>query len=479
MGLCYVIAQNYYFSTKQKVKRLHGASTGFNTMYSPRSHRVSHTMPKTKQNKSKSVSSAGKVKSLEAKINNLVLQNKKPKTQRQNNSKATPFATTGSVLGRSIGGMFGNSAIGAVAGRWLGSGIGSIFGSGDYQQMGTSPKYNVITNGSQMPQFDTTKQTNIVCHREYLGDIQGTAGFVNASYPLNPGMSQTFPWLSTVAQNYQEYRIHGIVFEFRSLITDFITSGAPGVVIMATNYNADSPIYATKQQMENSEFAVSVKPTINMMHGVECALSSTVLPQKFVRSGAIGPNQDLRLYDLGNFQFATQQNPVQDIGELWVSYCIEFYKPIIPIDVGGEVQSFHTGRGSVITAAPLGSIQFSNTGSLLATVTSNSILTWFAQPQQSYIITLNWTGALTALVVAPTINVIGLSSATLLANDATSEIVAPAAVATTASLSMILTFKCNLLNPGNVSITFLSNGVFPTTSFVDVFVNELDNGVTN
>jgi hypothetical protein len=188
-------------------------------------HDVSNTMANknNKKTKAKNSNSGSKVKALEARVNQLTL--KSGKQRQKKSSNGTPFANLGAMAGGALGGMFGQAGLGAGVGKWLGSGIGSIVGSGDYQQMGSSPKYNVITNGSQIPQFSSLRQTNVVCHREYLGDIQGTAGFNNTAYPLNPGMSQTFPWLSTVAENFQEYRIHGLVFEFRSLITDFVTSG--------------------------------------------------------------------------------------------------------------------------------------------------------------------------------------------------------------------------------------------------------------
>ncbi len=303
----------------------------------------------------------------------------------------TPFRTTGGIIGNKLGGMFGNAAFGKQAGKWLGTGIGSIFGSGDYSLAGSMPSYNVLCNGAQIPQFDTTRQTNIVCHREYLGDITGTTGFNLTGYALNPGLSSTFPWLSTIAANYQEYRFHGVIFEFRPLITDFVTSGAPGVVVMATNYNADAALYTSKQEMENSEFAVSVKPTVDLIHGIECAVGQTALPHRYVRTGAPDSGEDLRLYDWGNFQFATQANPTQNLGELWVSYCVEFFKPILPnptTSLRSGVAGFMS-RSGVSDASPLGTASLQLTGNLALTVAATTI-TFTANPQEVYMITFQY-----------------------------------------------------------------------------------------
>ncbi len=393
-------------------------------------------------------------------------QNMQPK-------KSKPFSEAGSIVGNAVGSMFGNAKIGKGIGRFLGSGIGSIFGSGDYSLVGPQPKYNVLTNSTQIPKFDTTKQTNIVCHREYLSDINGTAGFNNTAYPLNPGIATTFPWLATVAQNYQEYVFHGVVFEFRPLITDFVTGGAPGVVIMATNYNADAPVYTSKQQMENSEYAVSVKPTNALMHGVECAINQTILPQRYVRTGNVPVGQDLRLYDYGNFQFATQANPIQDLGELWVTYCVEFHKPILPIDVGGDVNSAHVFRTSVSTGSPFGLIQVVNNGSLAVTV-SGTAITFLAQPQQQYLVNFSYTAlgggninsgpvpVLTGLALRPYYQ--GSGSTSIQAGAGTTTLVYDAIVV------------CTLLNPGLVTIT--STGFNTTASAtVDLVITELDDTI--
>lgn len=267
--------------------------------------------------------------------------------------KQTPFADAGQIAGNALGTMFNQPWMKGV-GRWLGSGIGAIFGSGDYTMVGQTPQYNVLTNGAQVPQFKTGNKTNVICHREYLGDINGSTVFTNHRYRLNPGDPKTFPWLSTIAAQYQQYRFHGIIFEFRPLITDFVTSGAPGVVVFATNYNADAPKYTSKIQMENSEYAVSVKPTTGLIHGVECAPGETPVKQLYVRTGKVPEGQDLRLYDLGQTQFATQQNPNQILGELWVSYCVEFFKPQLNDDIASHVQSYRETRGSPTSFSPFG-----------------------------------------------------------------------------------------------------------------------------
>lgn len=423
-------------------------------------------MPNRKRSRAKKATSNAQVNALVKSVKQLSVKPKKSK----------PFRDTGGVIGNRIGGMFGNASIGRGIGRWLGTGIGSIFGSGDYTLSGSAPAYNVIANGSQIPKFDTTRQTNVVCHREYLGDILGTAAFNNRQYPLNPGMSTTFPWLSTLAASYQEYKFHGLIFEFRSLITDFVTAGAPGVIVMSTNYNADAPVYLNKQQMENAEFAVSTKPTINLMHGVECADRQTILPQRYVRSSSPPAGQDLRLYDLGNFQFATASNPIQDLGELWVSYCVEFFKPIQAsvTDVPGVGE--HTRRNVVAAANPLGTGVIFQNGGENVTFQSDRVIITNAPVGINYKIDYYWGGTASAFTFPGA--ALGANTATvnLFNNGTSSSQTSPSVAATVtqfAEHSIVITNSSTI--PADISHILLPGGAFPTgTAYVEIWVTQLD-----
>lgn len=382
--------------------------------------------------------------------------------------KATPFRDTGGIIGTAVGGMFGNKNFGRGVGKWLGTGIGSVFGSGDYTLAGATPSYNVLANGNQIPKFSSSSQTNIVCHREYLGDISGTTAFNINSYPLNPGSTATFPWLSSIAINYQQYKFHGLIFEFRSLLTDFVTSGTPGVVVMATNYNADDTLYTSKQEMENSEFALSVKPTLSLMHGVECADQQTFAPIKFVRDTSIVSSEDLKTYDLGNFMLATQGNPLVGLGELWVTYCVEFFKPILPDVVALDIRSGHVQRTTVIAANPLGLIQTSSLTNIGLT-TSATTVQWTGIVGQKYELTVNWKGV-AGIRTVPGASISNGSFIPYYADGATSQST-PAAGATDTNQCFNAFILCTAAGP--LVITFNAGGVFPATQTVDITVTTL------
>jgi len=180
-----------------------------------------------------------------------------------------------------------------------------------------------------------SKSSVRIRHREYLQDVQTTIGFNNLTYQINPANAACFPWLSAIAQNFQEYRFHGLVFHYVSLSSDALssTNTALGAVIMSTDYNAGNNPYASKQAAENSEFTVSSRPSSSVIHGIECDPQVTInqghLYVSSFNNGSIPTGQDIKTYNMGLFQFITQGSQAQaTAGELWVSYDIELLKPI-------------------------------------------------------------------------------------------------------------------------------------------------------
>lgn len=392
---------------------------------------------------------------------------------------STPFADAGAIVGQRVGQLIGYPMLKGV-GRWLGGGIGSILGSGDYQMLGSTPKYNVLTSDVQVPQFSVTRQTNIVCHREYLGDISGTTAFTTSRYVLNPGNPSTFPWLSVVAQNYQEYRFHGLIFEFKSLLTENVTAGTPGSIIISTNYNAaNAPNYTTKQQMENTEYAVSTKPTASMIHGVECALDQTSIPIKFIRAGAGATQvgQDSRLYDLGLTQIATSGNPTVAIGELWVSYCVELFKPTEPVTLGGDIMTGFAHRTTFNATNPLGTVNVAANGTL-GIVTSPTLISWVAAPGEYFLLTVTWSGTTAAAVQVPSPTLSGLSYNPMFGNGY-GNWTCPSGGASSLFMNYSLSLATTITTPGVVSLTLGTGGTFPSgTTDVVILVTQLDNSVS-
>jgi len=210
---------------------------------------------------------------------------------------------------------------------------GKVRGFGGYKIQQNS----LQTGGLSPPQIVNSihQGSVIVRHREFIGDITGNATFTNSQFPLNPGLFNSFPWLSQIAGAFEQYRWRGLIFEYKSTSVDSLITGqatpSMGSVIMATDYNSpDGNQFIDKLTMENAEFSNSCRPSHNMIHPIECKNSLNPLTRLWIRNGGISANQDLRLYDLGSFNIATvgfpTGGPFSSVGELWATYEIEFYK---------------------------------------------------------------------------------------------------------------------------------------------------------
>jgi len=251
-------------------------------------------------------------------------------------------------FGASAGGIAASSLVphpaaagaGASAGRYLGSQISRILGFGDYSVTSNtlSTVGKAIMPGESVPDFGVKGNETRVRHREYLNDIvvpSSPTAFTNLSYTINAGDTATFPWLASIATQYQQYKFNGLIFEFKTLSSDITAGGALGAVILATNYDVLDTAFADKIHMENSQYAVSAKPSCSQIHTVECAPDETASKLYYVRSpgSSSSVSQDARFFDLGKFQLATSGLPSSAgvvLGELWVSYDVSLYKPEIP-----------------------------------------------------------------------------------------------------------------------------------------------------
>lgn len=232
----------------------------------------------------------------------------------------------------SVENFFGN--VGQKAGRFLGRGAVNlaerILGGGDYSVKSNS----IMTDSSATATFASRGYSTRVSHREYIGDVSGSVGFVNNTYHLNPGNAALFPWLSRLARFYEEYEMHGLVLQFITTSSVLGASGNPnlGAVIMATSYDVVDPAFPNKQVMESYQFSTSVVSSANACHPVECAPQLTTFPRRYTRDPLepLPNNVDLRCYDMGLFQIATQGQPsTGTIGELWITYDCSFLKPRI------------------------------------------------------------------------------------------------------------------------------------------------------
>jgi len=310
----------------------------------------------------------------------------------------------GTQLGGRIGSYIGEG-LGNLAQNALVSLVGnSITGFGDYQVKSNvllAPEPPIMIN-------DSVRGGVLIRHREFLQDIitSSTIGAFNLdSFPVNAAMERTFPFLSQIAANYEQYSLEGCIFEFRSMSADALnsTNTALGSVIMASNYDSLDINFTSKSEMENYEFGMSCKPSCNMMHPIECAPRQTTITELYTRNGSAPANSDLRLYDWCNTQIATVgfQAASVNIGELWVTYQVRLLKPKLFASLGEFNNVAKITRSDWTNALPLGNLssQTIYSNSLGITLGGTQMFLPISGSPQSYYVRVSWLSAAAGVAV--------------------------------------------------------------------------------
>lgn len=370
-------------------------------------------------------------------------------------------------------------SLGATLGGWLGHGahqiIKAVTGFGDY-----NIQYNSLMGGVEPPELVNNKRSGgiLVRHREYIQDIIGSTNFTIDKLAINPGLVNSFPWLSTIAGSFEEYKLRGLIFEFKSMSSDAVlssgTNSALGTVIMATQYNSLSPIFPDKKTMENYEFANSSKPSCSFLHPVECKQSINPVQELYVRTG--NPTSgDIRLYDLGDFYIATQGQQADGgvIGELWATFEIEFYKPKLLNAIGYNLLTDHWQLKTVSNTNPLGTTSSLATGSELGSaVISGKYLSFPNQLSDgNFLINYIVTGG-SSSPVFPTLTYGNCIPLQIWLNDGALN----ALVANTNIMCILLIVQINDIE---AQIEFGSDGTLPTSVTAgDLWITQINGEIT-
>lgn len=175
------------------------------------------------------------------------------------------------------------------------------------------------------PMISMTKNATRIHHTELIGTISGSQNFtVQRTIQLNPGLATSFPWLSTQAQSWEQYR-------FSSLNVHYISRSAAtaaGSIMLVPDYDVlDAP--------PSSEIiAMSYKDARdeNVWRSFAIRLDQRAMfptgNRKYVRLGLVS-NADLKTYDVAALNVCTigTIDNTTSIGKIYLEYTVEFFVP--------------------------------------------------------------------------------------------------------------------------------------------------------
>lgn len=187
----------------------------------------------------------------------------------------------------------------------------------------SAPIAKAVGQKVREPRITQSDRCTRIVHRELVGTVTGTTSFgVFNSYELNPGLSSTFPWLSSQADSWEQYRFRYLRFRYvpRCATTTI------GSVMMAPDYDAlDAPPSSELTAMSYRE-ATEDAPWKEQVCGLNPSSMFPAGPRKYVRSGLVAG--DLKTYDAGVMHVCTtEESDTSALGKLWVEYDVEFFVP--------------------------------------------------------------------------------------------------------------------------------------------------------
>jgi len=158
----------------------------------------------------------------------------------------------------------------------------------------------------------------VIKHREYISDVSGNTTFGATSCQVQPGMAATFPWLSSIAGNFEKYRIRKLSLQY----VNVAATSERGRVTLAFDRDPLDADPVTKVDLFS--YSGAVEGSVWSPLSLNIPVGSTSL---FTRSGTV-TGTDLKTYDLGKLVVGVSNTAdTATIGELFLSYEIELTIP--------------------------------------------------------------------------------------------------------------------------------------------------------
>jgi hypothetical protein len=170
----------------------------------------------------------------------------------------------------------------------------------------------------------------LISKEEPIGVIasNNSAAFgVLATYVINPGQVATFPLLALEAADYETYRFELLEFFTVPLVSEYATGGQTGEIAVAVNFNASLPQPASQTAALTLEPVDANLPCLPLEITCPKAQMFKQSNAKFVRTGNLPGQSDIKEYDVGNLYVtgeglsATQFN----VCRLFVRYRVRLF----------------------------------------------------------------------------------------------------------------------------------------------------------
>jgi hypothetical protein len=264
--------------------------------------------------------------------------------------------------------------------------------------------YSGLIN-NQEPRFSAYQGGLRVRHSEYVGDLvsTGTSLFsLSGAYPINPGLTGTFSWLSNVAANFEWYRFEKLKFYTRTLLP---TSTAGGIY-MSIDYDSYDDVILSKAAFMASPSAGSGPIWASVCVEFD-ARNADAYKKRLIRvlsgSSVTAPNS----YDAGRMFVAFDNYSGATPGDLMVEYDVVLFTPQIgPNDSVADSERLSISLTQPgLTSALVSSAGNYDIAEIVTSTTANTGKLMFKTPGQ-YLIDWAYAAASAAGTATPTWSIV-------------------------------------------------------------------------
>lgn len=171
----------------------------------------------------------------------------------------------------------------------------------------------------------TTARPTVISHVDYMDATTSmTTEYNTREFVMNPGNSDTFPWLATLARRFELFEILDLCFHF----TPTSSTQTPGLVALFWEPDWNDAVPTTSTQLMNNEY----------VSGGSAWLTHTLrIPNKMFKPNNTNAKRvrtddsdlnERESHDFGRFYFITDNGTAtENIGMLSVSYRFAFRVP--------------------------------------------------------------------------------------------------------------------------------------------------------
>lgn len=142
------------------------------------------------------------------------------------------------------------------------------------------------------------------------------------AFPVQPGLQSIFPLLSNTAKSFTRYKMRFCI-DFVSAVS----TSSQGNILIAIDRNMDESPPTSVSELMTYTGAVSSNIWTHATYPANRSMVKQSEKILFTRYGSLGPNEDIKLYDMCNV-FVALSGVAEDaglIGQLYVTYECKFY----------------------------------------------------------------------------------------------------------------------------------------------------------